>query len=362
MNIFTIPHAARKMKFIDKNRFLVETLGISESEIKTIRKIKSLEKRFIEAAKFQLEMFNTINGEVTAWLAGFPNESSVRNIFGSHLNLRSKVMKLPSSEFEYIKFSVNDIRRNVKIPTDIDSNLGEEIGIHIGDGSLFVANDRKWISYQYSLSGNLREELLYYENFIVPLYFRLFNLSLPIRKKEAKNECKITIKSLAIFNFKNKFLGLPVGEKFLIRIPNIISENKELKKDFLRGLIDTDGYLNASRKEILHMTLSTFSKPLFKDLNKVFSSLNFRYTYHKKDAKSLEFSFDTKNSLKYFSEINSHNIALISKYSIWKEFGFCPFRLHTEERLAALKGEIDFENLVKLSEKRKSAVGANSGF
>lgn len=355
-----ISHTFRKLKFADKNKYLIAKLGINESDIRKIRKIKNSEKRFIEAAKLQIETFDNINGDITAWIAGFAGESSVRNIFGSHLNLRKKVMQLPFSNLDYIPFSINDIRRNVRIPSSIDNDVSEEVGIHIGDGSLFTAKDRKWISHDYSLSGNLREELIYYENFIVPLYFKLFNLQPQVRQNKTKNECRVTIKSKAVFYFKNKFLQLPVGEKVTIRVPKSILANREFIKSCLRGMLDTDGSLDVSRKNSLHMTLSTFSKPLFNDLKDIFAMLNFKYAYHKKDAKSLEFSLDTKNSLRYLEEIKSHNISIISKYGVWKEFGYCPFRIHTEERLAVLKGKIDFATLENLSEKRKAPSGGIS--
>lgn len=37
-----------------------------------------------------------------------------------------------------IEFSKNDVRRGFKIPKTIDRRLYEEIGIHLGDGSLGI--------------------------------------------------------------------------------------------------------------------------------------------------------------------------------------------------------------------------------
>jgi len=355
-----IPHSHRKMKLEEKNKFLIKNLRFDRAEIKRIQLISNKEKRFVEAAKLQMQKFNAINGDVTAWIAGFSSESSVRNVFGSHFELRKKIIKMPIIKFTGIKFSTNDIIRQVRIPNEINVDLSEEIGIHIGDGSLFIAKDKKWNSYSYSLSGNLREELQYYEDFVLPLYKKLFNLEANLLKNKLKNECRFTLKSRALFDFKNKILQLQVGEKNSIQIPKQIRKNAELLEACIRGLIDTDGTLNASRKGSLHLTLSTSSRPLFYDLKRSFSFLKFNYTYHKKDLKSFEFSFDTANSLKFINEIGFHNISQNSKYLLWKEFGFSPTRIHTEERLGALKGSIEFEDLVKLSEKRKARSGGIS--
>ena len=60
-----------------------------------------------------------------------------------------------------IKFSKNDINRNIKIPKILTKELAEFVGIMIGDGHLgyYENKDAKYpyVHYEIRISGNLKD-------------------------------------------------------------------------------------------------------------------------------------------------------------------------------------------------------------
>ena len=45
----------------------------------------------------------------------------------------------------------------------------------------------------------------------------------------------------------------------------------------------------------------------------------------------------------------------MSKFLMWKEFGFSPTFNHLEERLAVLRGDLQLEEMLKICERRWEA-------
>jgi intein/homing endonuclease len=137
-----------------------------------------------------------------------------------------------------VEFNNFDLKRQVKIPESTSKELAEEIGIHIGDGSLYSKGNRS----EFRVFGNPKNEVEYFKNFLQPLYNNLFNIKTWIRIQN--NALCIPIYSKAIVTFKKNVLGLPAGEKARkIEIPDFILKDNELFKSCLRGIFDTDGCL-----------------------------------------------------------------------------------------------------------------------
>jgi len=49
----------------------------------------------------------------------------------------------------------------------------------------------------------------------------------------------------------------------------------------------------------------------------------------------------------WMTKVGSSNPVHITKYQVWKKFGFCPTKTTLEQRLAMLSGELNPEILVK---------------
>lgn len=163
-----------------------------------------------------------------------------------------EIVKLEPKEVIFdnsnINFSINDKRKSLILPNTLDEDLAEEIGIHLGDGTLFYSKPTG--KYYFSVRGGYDEEE-YYRNFILPLYKKLYNLDLPLLKRSLA--CGFEVSSKALYEFKTKTLGICSGVKtYKADVPKAILESNDAKimRAFLRGAFDTDGcvYFHKKRK------------------------------------------------------------------------------------------------------------------
>lgn len=343
-----VTHKMRKLSFGEKERFLVDTLGIPESELMRIRSIKDIEKRMIKAAKLQWEIFKDIHGDVTAWLSGFPHESKVRIMFGSHFYIREKLGLLPKYSQTYIKFSQEDLRRRIDLPDEITPELAEETGIHIGDGSMSKSGGK----YRYSISGDLQEEILYHKIFVSSLIEKLYKIKPRLKITPSKTQCESILDSKAVVQFKHEYLDLPIGEKCkTVSISRRIKES-DFSMECLRGVFDTDGHLLADKDGYISLSIFTASEKLLIDIREILTKFGFKFGGHKSSCRT---RLHKESTIRFLEEVGLHSIKHMSKFIMWKEFGFSPTFSHSEERLAVIRGDLELEELLKISERRKEA-------
>lgn len=194
-----------------------------------------------------------------------------------------------------IRFSRKDLAKGIKIPIELTEELAEDIGIHVGDGCLYRHGENG--TYEFSYSGNIAEKD--YMHHIIKLKKKLYNTS-KIRKYTYGNEFRVNFNSLAMATFYSTIIGLPIGKKKNIDVPNVIKncKDKKIVAAFLRGLIDTDFCLVLRNKygKIYPTIQGTFaSKNLVISLKKLLlklriksnTELNIR-TYHNKVNKYYE--------------------------------------------------------------------------
>ena len=138
---------------------------------------------------------------------------------------------LPFLIMESIHWSRYDLKKGIKFPRMMDELLAEEIGVHIGDGTLTTRN-------RFSVRLNSNE--IDYANYLAELYYRLYNYKPKIFVRGSV--CGFEIYSEAIFRFKIS-LGLPFGKKSNIDIPDVLRESQNMKliAACIRGIFDTDG-------------------------------------------------------------------------------------------------------------------------
>ena len=215
-------------------------------------------------------------------------------------------MKFNLNDVEFNRF---DLKRQVQIPTTSSKDLAEEVGIHIGDGSLYFKNDRS----EFRVFGNPRNEVPYFKNFLQPLYRRLFNIDTWIRIQN--NALCIPIYSRAIVTFKKNVLGLPASEKVRkIKIPNFIQKDDELFKSCLRGIFDTDGCLlfdKSQKRAAIDIYLSSIF--IIKTIRKRTSQLGFHP--HKSGSK-YRIRFQRRQDFYlWFKLIGSNNPKTLVKYN-----------------------------------------------
>tara|TARA_Y100000034_G_C6883627_1_gene405367 strand:+ start:1134 stop:1955 length:822 start_codon:yes stop_codon:yes gene_type:complete len=267
-------------------------------------------------------------------------------------------MKLNSSKIE---FSRNDIKREIKIPSNLTKNLAYFIGFHVGDGCLqnsYRKKDCKTTDYNASYSGHETDELELHKKVLIPLIKDLFNIN-PFCRIGHKTTIEHYFRSKAIHTFLNKIIGLPVGNKKNIDIPKIIkNSNIEIRKEFLKGLADTEFCLTFKKRyRDKHyypcIKFGTESKKLKNSVNKMLKSLGFKTTtlsdyktYRKGNLLTTNtIDLNGKYNLKlWMRKMGFNSTKHLTKYYVWKNFGFCPPNTNIIERRKFLKGELDINS------------------
>ena len=169
---------------------------------------------------------------------------------------------------------------NIFIPNCITPELAEEIGWHIGDGSMNFYKNKGKLKGIYKLRGHIKDDKEHYLIRIKPVFKILYNFDLNLREMPSTRVFGFQLWSNKLVNFKVK-LGLPLGKKFKIVIPPSFLENKELKIAVVRGLFDTDGGIQLAKRygklyPIIY--IDTISYELNLQLLEIFKEIGLRAT------------------------------------------------------------------------------------
>ena len=239
-----------------------------------------------------------------------------------------------------------------------NENTAELVGLSFGDGGLTYRTNTSRLRFQ--LRGDLKEDKEHYDYYIIPLFnkevmFPLYKRGVGIVFNKSKGFYGLSLESNKI-NELNGVLGIPIGVKRELFIPGWIKENKKFSLRFLRGFLDTDGCVSCQRNysiknNKLHtqirIYLSCCSKNLMGEIYGILQGLGFKCTL-KEDKRTRKgwnnfYSIKVSGGVqanKWFKLIGSKNPKHITKYQIWKSFGFCPPYTTLEERKEIIKKEI----------------------
>lgn len=157
----------------------------------------------------------------------------------------------------------------------INERLAEETGIHVGDGSMNIYNR----VYTYTLACHHIDDKEYMANHVIPLYEEVYGI-IPNLKPWSKGTIGFRLHNKEIVRFKHEILGLPLGKKNNILIPNAIYKDISLQKAFLRGFVSTDGSINtflANKTKIYpRIEMCNISKELMFQINTILTNLGYK--------------------------------------------------------------------------------------
>ncbi|MCG2718730.1 MAG: hypothetical protein L6408_07855 [Nanoarchaeota archaeon] len=212
---------------------------------------------------------------------------------------------------------------------NLNQDLAELIGAHIGDGTLYKVNK----SLVWELRGSL-DERYYYNDTISPLINRLFNLEVKSKFRSDGNNGvwgvqtskKQIINTFLDYGFK------PGNKTYTVTVPDYIFKSQyKIKRAFVRGLFDTDGCIRFDKinKQKLHnyprIEFSFASEALIKSLKKLLDELNFNSFTWKSGLNSFSLCLAGKEKThKWFKEVKPHNPKHLKKYFVWTVKGFYP--------------------------------------
>ena len=149
--------------------------------------------------------------------------------------------KLYASEIEY--FYVPRSPKHAKLPRTITTSLAYLVGYHLGDG--YLEDIDKTIrrkgrpDYEIGYSDRSREML---RLVLMPIFQRLFGVSLHVSKKKGENMYVARLYSKIVYIFLHAVLGLPKGKKSAKSISSYVQHDEKLLQYFLRGFFDAEGY------------------------------------------------------------------------------------------------------------------------
>ena len=259
-----------------------------------------------------------------------------------------------------VEFSRKDINDNITIPNLLTKELAYLMGIHLGDGSMNIYKRKNCNSHDYKIgySGHLIDEMDFHKE-TIRLLFELIlikktKISLDERKRHSSLRTYLTSK--AILTFFHYSLGLPLGPKTNCDIPRIIKfSDIKIKKSFIKGLADTEFCLTFKKRyREKHyypaIKFETQSKYLAKSVIKILKELGFKltttfdYVRYRNGVKTIINTINLNgldNLNLWMKEIDFNSTKHLTKYEVWKRFGFCPPQTNILERQKILKGEID---------------------
>ena len=180
-----------------------------------------------------------------------------------------------------IKFRNVDIKRELILPEKLTPELAEEIGLHIGDGTMNNYFNKSRYIGKYSLRGHIIDDVNHYDSRIKTLYKELYNLDFNMCKMESTRVYGFQIWSDGIVNFKHKILKLPLGYKTNIKIPKFLINKDDMMVNIIRGIFDTDGcvYLEPRKNGLYpRLQIGTISKFLAEQLKKGLIKVGLRAT------------------------------------------------------------------------------------
>lgn len=254
-----------------------------------------------------------------------------------------------------INFSKNDIKRGLNLPTKINRELAEDIGVMVGDGYIGkTIRPKRGTEYQVHCYGNAITDKLFYKFYVKNLKQNLFNLDFRFSDKK-KNTCVLEANSRGLLEFYTSIIGLPLGRKDDIKVPRLIlGANNKIKSSFIKGLADSDFTFTFRKKNKEKpyyplIKLGVASKNLIHDIEKLLSNFKFKYTVSydlkyihpitKKIFLTHEISLNGKENLaRWMNIIGFNNPKNLLKYSIWKKHGFCVRDKEIRRIMSGLEG------------------------
>ncbi len=250
-----------------------------------------------------------------------------------------------------IEFSRHDKNRQITLPNNITPELSELTGIMIGDGNIYMKNQR----YEIAIVGDAKEDLTYHKQHIKNIFKKCFNIE-PIVKirhfKDGRKCIASKIESKALCLFFTNCLNLPNGKKKNIRISDhIVQNDKNIIHKFLRGIADTDFSIRfktrQGKKNYYPLIIGQFSDELLVQyLKALLAKIDIHSHIEKTKSKikgrdNIYLGYrivitGIKNFNKWMIEIGFANERHLTKYKVWKKTGYCPPYTNIEKRKTIL--------------------------
>lgn len=212
-----------------------------------------------------------------------------------------------------LKFPKKSHRKQIAFPLE-NPDLAELMGIVFGDGGI----NNNW---QLVITLNSEADLEY-SLYVKRLLEQLFGIEVAIRKRPGQNAIVLVCSSSNLVDFvvtKGAVRGNKIKQE--IDIPEWINRSTDLKKMFLRGLVDTDGCLyihdhvvSGKRYKNLGFCLTSYSRPLLASAAKILVECGI-VPYASRGTKI--YLYSASQVERYLSIFGTSNPRILNKYKDW---------------------------------------------
>ena len=209
---------------------------------------------------------------------------------------------------------------------NIIPELAEFIGIMVGDGN--ITDYRRRGDYCFSIAGNSNLDYEYLTNHVRPIIKKLFGKEPKFRQRKDQNTIYLYMRSKAVILYLEE-LGLNIGAKRGLKIPEFIRDDDKRMDAFLRGFVDTDGHISLKKRNKNNvdypvMGLTSKDAEFMKEVANYLESKGFTFWFgrdsgvdKRTNKEYTKFRIDLsgrKNLKKWREEIGFSNPRNISKY------------------------------------------------
>ncbi len=220
----------------------------------------------------------------------------------------------------------------INFPKAITPDLAYLAGFINGDGHLCYRKDKN--EYSIFCSGNLKDEVEFYNQILIPLFKELFNVNMKIKTQKSNSTYNLIFYSKELFTFLSDKLSIPTGAKSsIVRVPEII-KGLGLTKEFICGFADADFSFmikkryrkipyypiisGASKSKMIIEDIADFLKeneiPFYKKLDKTIKDR--RYGSSKISILTV---YGHDNLARWMKTVGFRNAKILRKIELWKE-------------------------------------------
>ncbi|MFH1895445.1 MAG: LAGLIDADG family homing endonuclease [archaeon] len=225
-----------------------------------------------------------------------------------------------------LKEKMTKVRSHIKsqqstsLPSLNNLDACEFFGTMLGDGSLCTFKNEGRIRFDTRIAGNLKKDRIYLE-YMVGLIKSLFNSKASLYPDKKQNCLQLSTRKKSIFDWL-KSNGYPVGKKpkSFCMPSNIMKLHIKNKNRLIRGLLDTDGHINARKDEEYkypYISITSCSDNLKKQLKELLRKQGFPAFIHA-DSVSVR---GIKHFNRWFEVIGSSNPRILKKYEEFNNTG-----------------------------------------
>ncbi len=214
-----------------------------------------------------------------------------------------------------LTYPLKSHRKTINFPEE-SPLLAELMGIELGDGGI----NNKW---QLVITLNSIADLVY-STYVKTILEQLFAVEVAVRKRKGKNALVLVCSSTSLVDFlviKGAVRGNKIAQQ--IDIPAWISGKDEYEKNFVRGLVDTDGCLYVHRHTVagseygnIGFCFSSYSPPLIRSVGAILKK--FGITPHIMANETKIYLYSKKAVVDYLRIFGSSNPRILDKFEQWR--------------------------------------------